>query len=313
MSGVFCISLDYELLWGMKDKKSINNYGQNILGVREAIPQILSLFSNYQLAATWATVGFLFCKNRQELLARKPSQVPKYKRPDLSSYSYFDEIGQNEQDDPYHYGQSMVQAIMQTDWQEIGSHSFSHFYCCEEGASAEAFKADTIASKEAAKDLGISLESFVFPRNQFSKEHVAILKQEGIEYIRGNEAHWAYHPGSQNEQSKSKRAFRLLDSYINLSGHHTYPIRGEQNVPASRFLRPYTQRLERFDALKLRRIKRAMTFAAKHHQLFHLWWHPHNFGVNIEANIAMLDAIASHFRTLKDEYDMQSRSMNRVC
>jgi hypothetical protein len=36
-SGAFVISLDFELLWRVRDKRTIADYGANILGVRRAI------------------------------------------------------------------------------------------------------------------------------------------------------------------------------------------------------------------------------------------------------------------------------------
>lgn len=35
MSGQFVISLDFELLWGVRDHSDKHAYGQNILGARE--------------------------------------------------------------------------------------------------------------------------------------------------------------------------------------------------------------------------------------------------------------------------------------
>ena len=55
--GLFIISLDFELLWGVRDKRTKETYGQNILGVQEVIPQLLDLFDKYDITATFATVG----------------------------------------------------------------------------------------------------------------------------------------------------------------------------------------------------------------------------------------------------------------
>jgi len=43
--------------------------------------------------------------------------------------------------------------------------------------------------------------------------------------------------------------------------------------------------------------------------VFHLWWHPHNFGVNLVENIALLREILEHFRKLHSEYGMMSSAM----
>lgn len=36
--GTFVISLDFELMWGVRDVQTKAGYGPNILGVRQAIP-----------------------------------------------------------------------------------------------------------------------------------------------------------------------------------------------------------------------------------------------------------------------------------
>jgi hypothetical protein len=61
--------------------------------------------------------------------------------------------------------------------------------------------------------------------------------------------------------------------------------------------------------LRLHRVKQGMTAAARTGGIFHLWWHPHNFGVDIEENLALLEAILGHYRLLSDTYGMQSRCM----
>ena len=55
-----------------------------------------------------------------------------------------------------------------------------------------------------------------------------------------------------------------------------------------------------------------MTHAAKNDQLFHLWWHPHNFGNDIEANMLFLKEILKHFVLLKEKYNMSSLNMEEI-
>jgi Kef-type K+ transport system membrane component KefB len=58
--GTFVISLDFELLWGVRDKRTVTDYGANIRGVRDVVPALLDLFAERDIACTWATVGLLF-------------------------------------------------------------------------------------------------------------------------------------------------------------------------------------------------------------------------------------------------------------
>src|SRR5881392_4153933 len=84
--GLFIISLDFELMWGVRDKKTVHSYGKNIQGVREVIPALLDLFDQYDIHATFATVGFLFCRNKYELIHHVPSNLPHYYLKKYSPY-----------------------------------------------------------------------------------------------------------------------------------------------------------------------------------------------------------------------------------
>ena len=55
-----------------------------------------------------------------------------------------------------------------------------------------------------------------------------------------------------------------------------------------------------------------MNFAAKKGLVYHLWWHPHNFGSNIESNISFLEKILVHYRKLKTEFNFESVNMGRL-
>ena len=81
------------------------------------------------------------------------------------------------------------------------------------------------------------------------------------------------------------------------------------NIPASRFLRPYSPKLKALESLRLKRIKDDITYAAQNGLTYHLWWHPHNFGVNIEENLAFLTAILKHFQYLQQTHAMESVTM----
>jgi hypothetical protein len=84
------------------------------------------------------------------------------------------------------------------------------------------------------------------------------------------------------------------------------------NIPSSRFLRPYDRKLEFIDWLRLRRIKKSMTHAAENNLMFHLWWHPHNFGINQLENFAFLEEILVHYRYLHEKYAFESYTMTEL-
>lgn len=311
MSGQFVISLDFELLWGVRDHSDKQAYGQNVLGARDAVPRMLELFAARDIRATWATVGFLFCATKDELMAALPVERPTYVNPRLSNYSYLDEVGQDERSDPYYFAASLVDAICKTPGQELGTHTMSHYYCLEDGQTLTAFEADLAAAKALADLRGVSLNSIVFPRNQFSPAHLEVCARQGLTHYRGNPDGWAYRAAKGSEQTPAKRALRLIDAYSGGLGVQTFvPGRnGLVDVPANRFLRPCAGKLASFHPLHLGAIKRGMTEAAKSGRGYHLWWHPHNFGRNLDANMDGLRLIIDHLAVLRDRYGMTSMAM----
>lgn len=312
----FIISLDFELLWGVRDKRTKETYGANILGVRQVIPALLELFDRYSIHATFATVGFLFAQNRKELQQYLPGTLPKYTLAKYSPYEgeYLESIGNSEAEDPYHYAASLIKLIQQYPDQEIASHTFSHYYCLE-GGSLESFEADMKAAKNIATGQGLDLKTIIFPRNQYSPEHLAICKKLGFIAYRGNETSSVYTPRKNEDQNRWIRGARLADSYFNLTGHHTFTVDRTDdlvNIPASRFLRPWSTRLKQLDFLRLQRIKNSLTHAAHKGECYHLWWHPHNFGTNLKENLGFLEAVLMHYRALREKTGIQSRNMKEI-
>jgi len=315
--GTFVISLDFELYWGVRDVVQLKDYRQNLLGVRQAVPAMLRLFTDYELRVTWATVGLLFFDEKADMLAHLPVVRPAYSNPLLSPYSsMLSNVGEDERSDPYHFGRSLLRQIQRTPGQEIASHTFCHYYCLERGQTAESFYHDLLAAVRTARTLDMEIKSLVFPRNQFNPEYVDICRELGITSYRGNENSWIYEGRNEEQQTLYKRGARLLDAYVNLSGQHSHNLDDiarsfPYNIPASRFLRPWSANalLRPLEGLRLRRILAGMEHAAQHGLVYHLWWHPHNFGINLPQNIAILQRIADHYKALQTQYGMRSWSM----
>lgn len=307
--GTIIISLDFELNWGVHDVFTLAQYKEQIIGAREAIPRMLELFREYDIHATWATVGFLFFKNKKELIAHLPACHPSYVNTRFSPYEKLNEVGENEELDPYHFGSSLIKMIRTYPHQEIATHTFSHYYCLEEGQTIEEFEADL----QAAVKVGPT-RSLVFPRNQTNPEYLKICKKYGIQSYRGNEQSWIYKANRFHKEGLLKRMFRLSDCYLNISGHHTYQLKRVDtkpivNLPSSRFLRPYSTKLKALEPLRLNRIKKSIMNAAEKGEVYHLWWHPHNFGGNLDKNIQFLKEILQLVAKLRSDYEFESLNM----
>lgn len=314
-TGKFVISLDFELLWGVRDKETLESYGRNISGVWQAIPKMIEHFEAHDVKATFATVGFLFAADKNEILQYCPDVKPQYALSNLSPYNgHFDQVGANEDQDEYHYASSLIDLLKKYPNQEIGTHTFSHYYCLEEGQTVDDFRIDTKAAIAIAKAKNVQLKSLIFPRNQFNEEYLAVIKELGITSYRGNENAWFYQAVNDKDNILFKRLFKLLDSYINISGHNCYSpenIIKERpfNIPSSRFLRAHSPKLKLFENLRLRRILKSMTYAAKNGKIFHLWSHPHNLGLDQEQNFSFLSKVLDHYDDLREKYKFESMTM----
>ena len=222
--------------------------------------------------------------------------------------------GPSEAEDPYHYAPSLVRRVAQTPGQEIATHTFSHFYCLERGPTIDDFERDLEVARRVAARHAIELRSIVFPRNQYTRAHLRACQRQGLVAFRGNPPANPYLPRNAEDTTPIIRLTRLLDAYVEvvpsrrlLSGAHVEE--GVTNVPASRFLRPVSRLDRGLMALRLRRVRREMTRAARSGLDYHLWWHPHNFGRQSEASFAMLDAILDHYERLRARYGMRSMTM----
>jgi len=290
-------------------------YGDNILGVRAAIPAMLALFREYQVRVTWAAVGMLLFDSKKDLLKYLPERRPRYADLRHSPYPGLDEIGETEARDPFHYGLSLARQILDCDGMELGSHTFSHYYCLERGQDVSDFRSDLEASIAASQRLGVRPVSLIFPRNQYNPEYLSVCAEAGFRTFRGNQRNWMYRGVSENQQSKLARAARLADNYFDLSGDNSFTPEltgGLWNLPASRFLRPFSKICRKLDGFRLARIRNSMTTAAKSGNYYHLWWHPHNFGTNLNENLAILTQILRHYATLRDRYGMVPMTMGEA-
>jgi hypothetical protein len=315
--GALVISLDFELYWGMHDVRRIENYRKTILGERLVVPALLKLFHEYQVHATWAIVGFMFCETREDLIRESPTKKPRYTNHMLSPYPHLNHIGWDEQEDPLHYAPSLIKLIASAAHQEVASHTFSHYYCLEKGQDIETFRDDLEAAKKVASKYQLNMESLVFPRNQFNGEYVSVCKELGFKAYRGNEGSWIYRAKSREHESLFRRGVRLLDAYVNISGHNCAsleenPVDFPLNIPSSRFLRPVSSSRRILEPLRMRRILSGLTHAAKSRLIYHLWWHPHNFGEHMEENLSFLKNILDHYVKMKKTYGMESLNMREL-
>jgi hypothetical protein len=310
--GILLVSLDFELFWGVLSSRTVESYSQNVLGVHSVIPRLLDLFESYNIRSTWAIVGMLMCKDFDHWASLRPTVFPGYINERLSTYNYESTIRSNPK---LFFARDLIQLLKTHSSVEIASHSYSHFFCGEAGSTVEQFFADIQLATHLASEMDIDFDSFIFPRNQILPQFFDVIRYFGMSTFRGNLNSRLLRSGSSQSDSIAIRALRFADSYISLSGSNTSKVEMCDeliNLPASFFLRPVRARAPVLEYLKLHRIKAAMTRAAMSGEVFHLWWHPHNFGVSQDRNLATLEAILGHFSTLQQKYGMMSLQMREA-
>lgn len=316
MHGIFTISLDFELHWGVFDKKDRAAQKACYENTLRLVPEMLEMFSRYDVHVTWATVGSLFADHAAEWSLLKPGKEPQYENEVYSAYAYARAQGLEPNVNWAHFAPSHVQMIRNYPGQELGTHTFSHFYCLEPTQSPEAFSEDLDAANKASAKFNNQLVSLVFPRNQFEPGFLRICYQKGIRAVRSNPKDWFWTPVADSASGLARKIFRTADAYIPVGRRTSYPLASIKVVndeplqlPASRFLRPWSPRLKAANGLQLKRIKSEMSSAASRNECFHLWWHPENFGYFPEENMKQLKTLLDHYILLQDRYGMKSWNM----
>lgn len=310
--GIFIISLDFELMWGNIESWTVDGYGKtHVANVRKVILRMLELLQQWHVKATFDIVGLIMQKHGDVEI---PSVVPSYTKKLLSPYeNIINNI--NKKDEHLYFAPDIIDTLKSSPYVEIGTQTYCHYYCQEEGQTIEQFDADLEMACKVARQHGITLKSIVFPRNQVSEEYLEICRKYGLTSYRGNAKRYYDTPHSFLGRYKN-RLLRILDSYVNIGGYTSYHINSSNsemlNISASRFLRPYSHKLFFLEKLKLNRIKKEMMHAAQHNEIYHLWWHPHNFGRNIKQNFEMLEKILAYFNKLHKEYGMESMTMTDI-
>lgn len=310
--GGLVISLDFELVWGIFDHINVKDRVAYFNNTLKAIPVMLELFEKYNIHVTWATVGMLFNRNWEEWQENVPRLLPTYKNQNLNPYQ-FGQAHRKAGYDKYFFAPHLIREIQELKFQEIGTHTYSHYYCLEPGQNKAQFEADLEKATQLANNMNISLKSLVFPRNQFNKDYLRCCTKQGIDSVRSNPSVWYW--DTMKPTTLRTKIFRTADAYMPF-GAKSYDkdiLLPESPLcqPASRFLRPQ-HNIQLLNNFHLLRIKNEMTEAAKKAEVYHLWWHPHNFGIDPQGALKKLENILDTFKYCKETFDFESLNMQEL-
>ncbi|MEO8414735.1 MAG: polysaccharide deacetylase family protein [Ginsengibacter sp.] len=318
LPGVFTISLDFELHWGCFENMLLDEGQQKYFrNTIEAIPKMLDLFSGNNIHVTWATVGMLYREDKAAWMNNKPRLLPTFTNPNVSAYEWIAQNGFYSDKDPFHFAPELIELIKKTPNQEIGTHTYAHYFCLEKGQTPEQFKVDIEMACRLALQNGTEIRSLVFPRNQFNHAYLGICADAGITSIRSSPDIWYWAPATGS--TFMKKLFRAGDAYLKFQSIkmvYLKDIRTDQGLPlwlpATRLYRPWKPGQPLQNKLKMRRILNEMTEAAKKKAYYHLWWHPHNFGNNPRECLHELKQIVDHYTMLNKIYGVRSMTMGET-
>jgi len=306
------ISLDFELHWGRFDKYSIDSNLTYYRNTRAVIPKLLALFSKYDIHVTWATVGMLMAETREEWEFYSPEFKPSYTNRLFSAYSWMD--SQSQVVNEALFAPELVKLILETPNQELGSHSYSHYYSLADGQRVEEWGADLeAANRIALEKFNHTHYSLVFPRNQYSEISLNLAQKKGFKAVRTNPLDWFW--ANSQQESLLKKVFRTGDTLFPLGVRSSYGVVGCKKematLPASRLLRPYSEG-SLFNQRRVDRVKGEIDQAISFGEIYHLWWHPHNFGHYPDENLRILEDLLGWIKDRMETKGLKSMTMQEA-
>lgn len=307
-NGSFVISLDYEMGFGLvgHDKKYVHTYKtSNVQHAVKALNRIRETLRKYGVKLTVCYVGGIGMHDMEEFFSKAPI-VPTYNRKELSPQQMIEDNPDLKECQEIFFRPDIVKSLVNDTMVEVGSHTFIHYFCLEEGQKIEEFEADMKATINNSLK---PMKSIIFPRNQIKKDYLLLCKKYGFTHYRGMRENFLWKLEPERSRNIIRRFLRLVDAYIPLIGSNSFDVSDDgilRNVPGSAFFRPYSRKLRFLENIKVWRICWSMKKAAKNKKVYHLWWHPHNFGANTDKNIQELERICRYFVWLRDKYGMTS-------
>ena len=311
--GAFVLSLDFELIWGTLDVRGPEGFRAACERERsEVFDALLDLLTEFEIPATWCIVGHLMLDSCAKVDGRKhPEIVRPTHRWQQGDWFRHDPCS-DEKRAPIFYGRSLVERLLEAPVaQEIGCHSFSHVIFGDPGCSRETAVSEARSCVAAAQELGITLRTFVFPRN--SVGHLDVLREHGFICFRGPEPVW-YSRGGRAPKPL-RRAGHLADVVAARRPPVVLPERthGLINIPGSMMYFPaHGVRRHLPVSRRVRRALKGVECAARDQRVMHLWFHPTNLADETDAMLSGLRTVFAEVARRRERGELDVLSMGEL-
>lgn len=303
--GIFTISIDTELAWGSFDHGGHIKYRDAYRQTRSIITGILELFKKYEISATWAIVGHLFLDRCNKENGRLHPDIVRPKHQWFQGdWFKHDPAGDIFQYDSW-YGSDIVETIKQArPRQEIASHSFCHPVFSDAGCSRETAESDIARCVSLAERAGLSLKSFVFPRN--SPGHLDMLSKYGFKVFRAKDD--VYCAKDVAPKIVKKMYFLLSDMIASVPPVVLPEVLSDRalvGIPSSMLFR-FAHGVSKFipKGARFKKAKKGIDRAIGESKIFHLWFHPISFAWKKQELLNELEEILAYANSRKEKLDI---------
>lgn len=260
--GTIVVSVDAELGWGFHDEATPPTH--RVERCRWGWRQLLALFDEFEVPATWAVVGHLLLEDCDGYHRDHPAGPSWFVR-ERTTWRSRPEL---------RFAEGLVDRVRagRPD-HEIGCHTFSHVEFGDPRTSREVARAELERCQSVADDAGVEFRSFVYPKNEVGYRD--LLAEYGFACYRG---HQDLPPDPNPAKKLVAATLGTTDARLVTP---TVDEHGLVNVPPSLFLFSYEGLARRltgplFGDPVVQEARRGVDAAIDQDGVYHLWLHPNN-------------------------------------
>jgi hypothetical protein len=210
---------------------------------------------------------------------------------------------------PLYYGEDIVDLLLSHREQEIGCHSFGHALYDDPEMTDAAVRDDLRRCVQVAAAKGVTLRSFVFPRNR--EGHHAALRDAGFTAFRGADRTW-----HARLPHLARRLGHLVDQVAAVPPPANVVrerLPGLWEIPGSMVVMPPTgiRRLVQ-PAMRARKARAGLAHATRDGGLFHLWAHPFAFAAQGPVMLRALETVLRDASQLRQRGEIEIATMGAI-